>query len=74
MTICADYAELFETEIRPRRRAASRLRRAAAYGLWIGLFLIRPRLALQILRECGADAGGAFSLAHPPRRVIGGRP
>ena len=51
MTICADYAELFETEIRPRRRAASRLRRAGAYALWAGLFLIRPRLALQILRE-----------------------
>ena len=51
MTICADYAEVFEREIRPRRRAASRARRAAACALWAGLFLIRPRLALQILRE-----------------------
>jgi hypothetical protein len=51
MTICADYAELFETEIRPRRRPASRIRQAGAYVLWTGLFLIRPRLALQILRE-----------------------
>jgi hypothetical protein len=51
MTACADYAELFEREIRPRRRAASRARRAAAYALWAGLFLIRPRLAVQIWRE-----------------------
>jgi hypothetical protein len=51
MTICADYAELFETEIRPRRRAASRIRQAAAYALWAGLLVIRPRLALQIWRE-----------------------
>jgi len=51
MTICADYAELFEAEIRPRRQLASRLRRAAAYALWAGLFVVRPRLALQIWRE-----------------------
>jgi hypothetical protein len=57
MTICADYAEVFETEIRPRRRAASRARRAAAYALWAGLFLIRPRLALQILRESRIESG-----------------
>jgi hypothetical protein len=57
MTICADYAEVFETEIRPRRRAASRARRAAAYALWAGLFLIRPRLALQILGESRIESG-----------------
>jgi len=51
MTACADYAEVFEREFRPRRRAAGRARRAVAYALWAGLFLIRPRLALQILRE-----------------------
>jgi len=51
MTACADYAEVFEREIRPRRRPASRARRLAAYALWTGLFLIRPKLALQILRE-----------------------
>ena len=51
MSICVDYAQVFETEIRPRRRAVSRARRAAAYLVWGGLFLIRPRLALQILRE-----------------------
>jgi hypothetical protein len=43
-----DYAHLFETEIRPRRR---RRRRAAALALWTGLFLLRPRLALDIWRE-----------------------
>jgi hypothetical protein len=51
MTICADYAEVFETEIRPRRRAVSRARRALAYALWAGLFVVRPRLALEILRD-----------------------
>jgi hypothetical protein len=51
MTVCADYAELFEAEIRPRRRAANRARKALAWALWAGLLLIRPKLALQILRE-----------------------
>jgi hypothetical protein len=51
MSACADYAEVFEREIRPRRRVASRARRLAADVLWAGLFLIRPRLALQILLE-----------------------
>jgi hypothetical protein len=51
MTICADYAEVFETEIRPHRRVTRRARRVAAYALWAGLFIIRPRLALEILRE-----------------------
>ncbi len=43
----ADYANLFETEFRPRRR----LTRTLARVVWAGLFLIRPRLALAILRE-----------------------
>ena len=47
MTVCADYAELYETEFRPRRRA----RRLLARVLWTGLFLVNPRLALQIWRE-----------------------
>ena len=51
MAIVADYAEVFETEIRPRRRASNRARRAAAYALWAALFLVRPGLARQILRE-----------------------
>jgi hypothetical protein len=51
MTACADYAELFETEIRPRRRLDRRVHKLAAYVVWSGLFLIRPRLALQILRD-----------------------
>ena len=44
MTACADYAELYETEFRPRRRA----RRVLAYVVWAGLLLIRPKLALQM--------------------------
>ena len=51
MAICADYAELYECEIRPRRRVVSRVRRAAAWALWSGLLLIRPRLAVEILKE-----------------------
>ncbi|MCR5875994.1 hypothetical protein LRS10_18685 [Phenylobacterium sp. J426] len=47
MTTTLDYAHLFETEFRPRRR----LRRAAARVLLAGLFLVRPRLALSIWRE-----------------------
>jgi hypothetical protein len=42
-----DYANLFELEIRPRRRAA----RVAALALWAGLFAVRPKLALTIWRE-----------------------
>lgn len=44
-----DYANLFETEFRPRVR----LRRAAARVLWTGLLVVRPRLALRIWRERG---------------------
>ena len=41
-----DYAQVFETEIRPRQG----LRRAAALVAWAALFLVRPRLALEIWR------------------------
>lgn len=41
-----DYAAFYENEYRPSRR----LRRAAARVVWAGLFLVRPRLALEILR------------------------
>jgi hypothetical protein len=58
MAICADYAELYETEIRPRRRARNRARRALAYVVWGGLFLMRPRLALKIWRERAAAGAG----------------
>jgi hypothetical protein len=44
----ADYANLYELEIRPRRR---RLGYAAVLAVWAGLFLVRPRLALAIWRE-----------------------
>jgi hypothetical protein len=48
VTVIADYAELYETEIRPRRW---KLKRLAVLAVWGGLFLIRPRLALAIWRE-----------------------
>ena len=47
MTVTADYATLFELEIRPRRR----VKRALALVVWTGLFLVRPKLALEIWRE-----------------------
>lgn len=49
MTVIADYANLYETVIRPRRKAGPR--HAAALVLWAALFLVRPRLALAIWRE-----------------------
>ena len=47
MTVTADYATLFELEIRPRRR----MKRALALLVWTGFFLVRPKLALEIWRE-----------------------
>jgi hypothetical protein len=41
-----DYAQVFEAEYRPSRR----IRRAVARVVWAGLFVVRPRLALEILR------------------------
>jgi hypothetical protein len=48
MSVIADYAQLYETEIRPRRR---RLRYLGVLCVWTGLFLVRPRLALSIWRD-----------------------
>lgn len=42
-----DYAQVYENEYRPSRR----LRRATARVVWAGLFLVRPRLALEILHD-----------------------
>ena len=52
MTACADYAEVYELDIRPRRRR--RVLKLFAHVVWAGLFLIRPRLALRIWHERGA--------------------
>jgi hypothetical protein len=48
MSVIADYAHLYETEIRPRRRG---LRYLGVLLVWGVLFLVRPRLALAIWRE-----------------------
>ena len=48
MTAVADYAHLYEAEIRPRRR---KLRYLWVLAVWAALFLVRPRLALEIWRE-----------------------
>jgi hypothetical protein len=48
MSAIADYAHLYETEIRPRRRG---VRYFGVLLVWGALFLIRPGLALAIWRE-----------------------
>ena len=53
MSVIADYANLYETEIRPRRRLLRKagLRYLGVLLVWSALFLVRPRLALAIWRE-----------------------
>jgi len=48
MSVIADYAQLYETEIRPRRRG---LRYLGVLAVWCVLFTVRPGLALTIWRE-----------------------
>jgi hypothetical protein len=50
----ADYANVFELDIRPRRR---RLRYLGVLVVWAGLFLVRPKLALAIWRETFSPTG-----------------
>ena len=53
MSVIADYANLYETQIRSRR--GHWLRRGPRYLcvllVWSALFVVRPRLALAIWRE-----------------------
>ena len=48
-----DYAQLYEAEYRPGRR----LKRFAARLLWLGMFVVRPDLALQVLAERRSISG-----------------
>ncbi len=48
MTVVADYAHLYETQIRPRRRG---LRYIWVLAVWAALFLVQPKLALAIWRD-----------------------
>jgi hypothetical protein len=48
MSVIADYANLYETEIRPRRRSPLYL---GVLAVWLILLLLRPRLALAIWHE-----------------------
>jgi len=50
MTVIADYANLYETEFRPRRRG---VRYLGVLAVWLALLAIRPRLTLAIWRERG---------------------
>jgi hypothetical protein len=53
MSVIADYANLYETEIRPRRlrRRKGGLRYLGVLLVWGALFMVRPGLALSIWRE-----------------------
>jgi hypothetical protein len=48
MSVIADYANLYETEIRLRRKS---LRYLGVLLVWSALFVVRPGLALSIWRE-----------------------
>lgn len=48
MTIALDYARLYETEVRPRRRG---FRYLGVLFVWVLLFAVRPGLALAIWQE-----------------------
>lgn len=48
MTVIADYAQLYEAEIRPRKKSVKYVAVLIVWGL---LFVVRPRLALAIWRE-----------------------
>jgi len=50
MSVIADYANLYETEFRPRRRG---LRYLGVLAVWLALFAVRPSLALAVWRERG---------------------
>ena len=50
MTATFDYANLYERQIRPRRRIA---RRAVAMVVWLGLLTVRPSVAMAIWRQRG---------------------
>ncbi len=51
MSVIADYANVYETEIRPRSRRMGGLRYLGVLAVWGVLFLLRPELALAIWRE-----------------------
>lgn len=48
-----DYAQVYEAHYRPSRR----LKRVAARILWVGLLIVRPSLALQVLAERRSTIG-----------------
>lgn len=52
-------------DLTPRRRVSPALRYAGVLAVWAGLFVIRPRLALEIFRNRRSDS---------PLRRRGGRP
>jgi hypothetical protein len=52
MSAIADYAKLYELEIRPRRRG---VRYIWVLAVWLGLWLVRPSLAIAIWRDRACD-------------------
>ncbi|WP_269715014.1 hypothetical protein [Caulobacter sp. NIBR2454] len=57
-------------EAKGDRRILGSIRYAGVLLVWMGLFLIRPRLALQVFRERRADS----PLRRRPRHVIAPAP
>ncbi|WP_165842929.1 hypothetical protein [Phenylobacterium deserti] len=51
MSLAYDFAPAFELEVRRRRTLGGRARRMLALLVWAGLFVIQPKLALEIWRE-----------------------
>ena len=56
MTAHTDYAAAYPFGQPRRGRLLGALRYALVLAVWLGLFALRPRLALQIFRERRADS------------------
>ncbi|MDB5451863.1 MAG: hypothetical protein JWO33_441 [Caulobacteraceae bacterium] len=55
MTATIDYATAYPHGL-PRHRLAGAIRYALVLAVWLGLFALRPRLAIRIFRERRADS------------------
>lgn len=56
MTADTDYAIAYSFRLPRRGRLLGALRYALVLAVWLGLFALRPRLALQIFRERREDS------------------
>jgi hypothetical protein len=56
MTADTDYADAYPLGLPRHGRLLGALRYALVLAVWLGLFSVRPRLALQIFRERREDS------------------